>query len=141
MKYKTTKKIIASIPAGIFPTHILLIVNMNFKELKQKLLNNNDEHWFNPIQFDKKNINNSNCALLRPYFNHNGTNINYFYIVLNNINYNSTGTISQDDYIAISHEIVHICQFLLPIYLDRNKEHEAEAYLHSYIFNNILSLL
>ena len=42
------------------------------------------------------------------------------------------------DYIALAHEIIHLIQFNLVEYLDRNKEHECEAYFHSYFMRECL---
>jgi hypothetical protein len=41
---------------------------------------------------------------------------------------------------TLAHETLHLCQEFLPIFLDRNKEMEAEAYFHSHIMEKIYSL-
>lgn len=46
-----------------------------------------------------------------------------------------------DDFVKLSHEITHICQFFLPEFLDRDKEHEAEAYFHSHLMTQCLERL
>lgn len=43
--------------------------------------------------------------------------------------------------VKLAHECLHICQFSLPDILDRDKENEAEAYLHSHLMHQILKLL
>lgn len=39
--------------------------------------------------------------------------------------------------ITLAHEVLHLCQEFLPQFLNRDIEHEAEAYFHSYIMNKI----
>lgn len=46
-----------------------------------------------------------------------------------------------NDYVKLAHEVLHICQFFLPDVLDRLKEHEAEAYLHTHLMRQILAAL
>lgn len=41
---------------------------------------------------------------------------------------------------TLCHEVLHLCQELLPKYLDRNLEKEAEAYFHSHITEKIYRL-
>jgi len=45
-----------------------------------------------------------------------------------------------DAVITVAHEVLHLCQEFLPRYLDRDEEHEAEAYFHSYIMKRIIDL-
>jgi hypothetical protein len=42
--------------------------------------------------------------------------------------------------ITVAHEVLHLCQEFLPTYLDRDEEHEAEAYFHTYIMKRIIDL-
>ncbi len=42
--------------------------------------------------------------------------------------------------ITVSHEVLHICQFFLTDYLDRNEEAEAEAYFHDNLMREILRI-
>ena len=46
-----------------------------------------------------------------------------------------------DSYVTLSHEILHLCQFLLPDFIDRNVEVEAEAYFHSHIMSQCLAYI
>lgn len=45
------------------------------------------------------------------------------------------------DYYALAHECYHICQYHLPDILDRDKEHEAEAYLHTHLMKQCLEAI
>jgi hypothetical protein len=42
--------------------------------------------------------------------------------------------------ITLAHEVLHLCQEYLPIFLDRDEEHEAEAYFHTHIMTNIIKM-
>ena len=43
--------------------------------------------------------------------------------------------------ITLSHECIHICQRILPIYLNRDVEHEAEAYFHDYLMREAVRIV
>lgn len=42
---------------------------------------------------------------------------------------------------VLAHELLHICQFFLPDYLDRDEEKEAEAHFHSHLMRQALQIL
>jgi hypothetical protein len=42
--------------------------------------------------------------------------------------------------VTLAHEVLHLCQEYLPTYLDRDEEHEAEAYFHTHIMTRIIGL-
>ena len=42
---------------------------------------------------------------------------------------------------TLAHECLHITQFMLPEILDRNREYECEAYLHTHIMEQALNKL
>lgn len=48
---------------------------------------------------------------------------------------------SDNDYVRLAHEITHLCQFILPDFLDRNREIECEAYFHSYLMTQVLEVI
>lgn len=45
------------------------------------------------------------------------------------------------EYCKLAHEVLHICQFLLPDFLDRNREFESEAYLHTHLMEQCLKAI
>jgi len=53
--------------------------------------------------------------------------------------------LTNSNYIALHRELenttTHMCQYILPAILDRDKEHEAEAYLHTHIMSQLLEVL
>jgi len=42
-------------------------------------------------------------------------------------------------YCKLAHEVLHICQFILPDILNRDREYECEAYLHTHIMMQCLN--
>lgn len=58
----------------------------------------------------------------------------YYYII-----YKPHFRFTDDDYLRLAHEVLHICQFYLPDVLDRNREIEAEAYLHTHLMQQCLT--
>jgi hypothetical protein len=46
-----------------------------------------------------------------------------------------------EDLITLAHECLHVCQRILPIYLTRDEEHEAEAYFHSHLMRKIIEMI
>ena len=68
------------------------------------------------------------------FANHKTDNIESYVIVLRK-------ELDRDKYrdvITISHEVLHLCQAFLPRFLNRDVEHEAEAYFHKRITEQIL---
>lgn len=48
---------------------------------------------------------------------------------------------TDEEMCKLAHECLHICQFYLPDVLERDKEIEAEAYLHTHLMRQCLNLL
>ena len=46
---------------------------------------------------------------------------------------------SPNDHAALAHECVHLCQFHLPDFFDRNMEVEFEAYTHTHLMKQFYS--
>ncbi len=44
-----------------------------------------------------------------------------------------------DHMVKLAHEVLHICQFYLPTFLDRDREYECEAYTHTYIMRQVIA--
>lgn len=147
MKNKNIK-IIDFIQFGIFPGTILLSVGNSYDELIETI---NKEYksgrwkkdfgeplWSLGISEDKEFIDKGYCfALKRELFNKSkNLDKTLFYIILKD-----QFDFSDQSMCTLAHEVLHICQFYLPDVLDRNKEHEAEAYLHSHIMREALRII
>lgn len=50
-------------------------------------------------------------------------------------------TFTDEEIITLAHECLHLVQFRLKYTLDRDREYECEAYLHSYLMKQILKAL
>jgi len=46
---------------------------------------------------------------------------------------------SDEAYITLAHELIHIVQFFAPTVFDRNTERESEAYLHTHLMRQCLA--
>lgn len=57
-----------------------------------------------------------------------------YYLIILSSDFSTTNT---ENLITLAHEVLHLCQALLPHYLDRDEEQEAEAYFHSHIMRSI----
>lgn len=63
-------------------------------------------------------------------------NVELFYLILRD-----PFKFTDQEYITLAHEVLHLVQFRLRDILDRDQETECEAYLHTHIMQQILSAL
>lgn len=139
-----SNKIIDWIDFGIFPAHCMVSVGFNFdemiaelKDLKAK--NYNDVNvWIEGIQDDKKLIDSgANFGIYRVLENTKiGTVKRLPYIIL-------TDKFGFTDYemCKLAHEVLHICQFVMPDFLKVEREYEAVAYTHTHLMEQCLTLM
>ena len=126
-----TKKAIEFLNTGIFPATVCLIIGMNYKETCRELRKIGAIEWIGGIGNDKDLFDRAKyLAMFRPF---NGKHL--YYISMRDFDF------SDYDMCKIAHEVLHICQFFLPDVLDRNREIEAEAYLHSHLMSQCLKVL
>ena len=133
---KKSKYHIQYIDSGIFPATIMFIVGYSYKEVLCHLKKTKAEEWHCGIQGHEKLFNGKSFAIRTDIINAKGKEKTLFYI-----GFNDLFKFTDFDYIALAHECLHICQYFLPDALDRNKEHEAEAYLHSHLMKQCLEIL
>lgn len=131
-------KVIHYINFGIFPAGASFCVGFTYDEIIKQFIKDGANEWATAIGGDKRLIDNGGYkALHRTLFD---TKINsersYFFIILS-----ERFGFTPYEYCKLAHEVLHICQFFLPDVLDRNKEHEAEAYLHTHIMKECLKIL
>lgn len=138
MKRKKQKQIIRWLNAGIFPCHILFSVGFSYDEIIKHCKKVKANDWETGISLDKQLIDSGTCfGLKRTIENEKtGKHTLLFYIIITR-----QFDFSDWDMIMLAHEIVHICQFMLPDILNRDNETEAEAYLHSHIMTQCLKEL
>lgn len=135
---KISYKIQYFLNTGIFPATICFNCGFTYDEIISVLKKKKANEWILPIENDKSLIDSGkNFALARTMVNtKTGKEVKFFYIIL-------IDRFKLTDYemCILAHEILHICQFMLPAILNRNKETECEAYLHTYLMEDILKIL
>lgn len=135
---KISHKVQYFLNTGIFPATVCFNCGFTYDEIIGLLKKKKAGDWMKAIELDKDLIDNgSNFALSRHMRNiKNGKEVCYYYIILIN-----RFKFTDYEMCILAHEILHICQFLLPSILKRDKETEAEAYLHTYLMETILKIL
>lgn len=126
---KLSPRITTSLDFGIFPGWCSFSCGFTYGELVKTL---KSDGWADAIKYDRKLIEESEwLACSRE---HGGRT--YYYIILRD-----RFDFSDLSYCKLAHEILHIVAFHLPNILDRNREFEAEAYLHTHLMKQCLSAL
>lgn len=122
------------IKGGSFPFEICFTVNMSVKEVRKRLEDgSHDEDWAKAFDCDDSFFNGSwGISLERKV----GDFYYYFLSLHNGFRFSS-----DYDYCKLAHEVLHICQFALPKFMDRDVEFEAEAYTHTHIMDTCLDIM
>lgn len=148
MKKKPTLQKIDFLNMGCYPGTVLFSYQFSFDELIAEITKQykskrwkeegGTTHWLTAIENDKEKLGSgSYFALHRQLINiKRNKEKNLYYIIIK-----EKFTFSDWDYVMLAHECLHICQYFLPSILDRNKEHEAEAYLHSHLMEQALKII
>lgn len=148
LKKKKQLKIIDFLNFGIFPGTILFSVGNSFDEIINTI---NKEYksgrwvtekghnlWSLGIDSDQKLLTSGTYFCLKRELENpkEGLEKTLYYLII-------TEQFEFTDYemCKLAHEVVHLCQFHLPDILDRNREIEAEAYVHTHIMMQALKIL
>jgi len=139
-------KFIEFLDMGIFPGTVLFAYGYEYDALigtidqqyKKKVWASNQPFWSLGIRDDKDLIDKGNYMALRRVLSHGNTGEEkvLFYLIIK-----EQFKFTDYDMCKLAHELVHICQFFLPDILDRNREIEAEAYLHTHLMEQALKHL
>lgn len=123
--------------AGIFPYKILLCSGLSYDEIVKELKKQKCHEWALGISQDKDFIDSGKNFALKRTITHpkHGESVHYYIIFTNSFVFNDWWMCK------LAHEILHICQFMLPSILDRNNETECEAYLHTHLMEQALKKL
>lgn len=138
-KKKTQLKVLHWLNTGIFPATILFSQGFSYDEINKMLTQKKAFDWKMGISNDKALIDGGkNFALHRTIYrkSNNTDEVELFYII-----FRDCMTFTDYEYCKLAHEILHICQFLLPAILNRDREYECEAYLHTHIMQQCLKSL
>lgn len=135
---KKSYKYISWLDTGIFPATVMFSCGFEYDEIVRQLKSKNASDWLRGISEDKQLIDSGSWFALKRTLENSKTGCrkNLYYIILkHNFDF------KDDSYCKLAHEVLHICQFFLPDCLDRNREIEAEAYLHTHIMRGCLKVL
>lgn len=129
-----------SIDFGIFPGVCLFVYNVSYDKIRAKLLKDKHYDWAAGISGDKELIDSENWrALYREVYNGRRKESRhlFFIFIKDKFKFNDF------DYARLAHECLHIVQFYLTSNgpFDRNKEFEAEAYLHTHLMTQCLDAI
>lgn len=134
MKGKFTKYIFF-VDMGIFPGTLLVSTGFSRNELIKELSIIKATDWADAISDDF--LEGEGLAWYNQHSVTKRGDKTFYYM----IGFRKPFKKNDEHYVALAHEVLHICQLFLPRVLDRNKEREAEAYLNSYLMSKILNEL
>lgn len=134
MKIKT----IQWLDMGIFPGTVMFCSGFKYHEIIKHLKKCKASAWICGLQNEATLFSKTNRMALRRDIENKRTGSEkvMFYII-----FQDQFTFSDHDMCVLAHEVLHIVQFFLPDILDRNKEREAEAYLHTHLMEQCLKHL
>ena len=136
---KKQVKFIDFVNTGIFHPDVLINYGFSYDELLAILKRKKPETWYTALVDDyrmNKIITEGYCAMKRIIENRKtGKTVTLFYLSMPAFDHSSY------DHIKLAHECLHLCQYMLPDFLNRDKEHEAEAYLHTHLMSQIIDLI
>jgi hypothetical protein len=135
---KKSNKIIRYLNTGIFPGTVMFSCGFDYDFIIKFYKKHKATDWLSGLEGDKNLIDGGNYfSLYRELYNtKTGESKHLYYIILK-----KQFTFTDYEMCVLAHEIVHICQFFLKDILDRNKEIEAEAYLHTHLMQQCLKEL
>lgn len=134
----TSNKELAWLDCGIFPVVVMFSCGFSYDEVVKLLKKKKAEHWLIGLGEDKDLVDKSNYLAMRRdiEYKKTGEKKTMFYIFIGQL-----FKFTDYEMAKLAHEVLHICQYSLPDILDRNKEHEAEAYLHTHLMRQCLKIL
>jgi hypothetical protein len=134
----TKKKVQAFFDVGIWPISICFSSCYSHAELTKILQSiKGAERWAIGLEGDEKFFKGCWGCALANVIETDGESETLHYITLNE----GFDFRNHYHYCQLAHECLHICQFMLPAFLDVNKEIEAVAYTHTFIMDKCLTIL
>lgn len=140
-------KIVRFLNMGIFPGTVLFSAGFTCKEFYEHIEKNYRTGiwekekglatWLEGIRGEEEKFSTNNYwASFREMIHpKHGTKRCYYILIFDDFKFTDM------EMVKLAHECLHICQFHLPDVLNRNKEIEAEAYLHSHLMSQCLKEL
>ena len=136
MKSKPLHKTLTWVNMGCFPGSCLVSSGHDYDSLKKELDDLSAHNWFTPLAKSKSDINNPDVegTVFRKLFRRKGqSSCVFYYLILS-----KPFDFSDQAYITLAHECLHVVQYALVPILNRDNEAEAEAYLHSHLMAQCL---
>jgi hypothetical protein len=133
-KKKRELQYMSTLYMGIYPGHVLFTCGYKINEILDDLKERGFTEWHDGIA--ENNLKDDQWyALKRVVENNKHKPVTLYYIIIPSFDR------TDYDYCKLAHEVLHICQFHLPDILDRNREWESEAYLHTHLMQQCLEVL
>ena len=131
-------KVLHWLDTGIFPASVLFSYQFEYDEMISLLKRKRATWWWNGLMDDKGLIDNGNYfGLARDVDNlKTKESKKLFYIIIK-----EEFKFTDYEYCKLAHECLHICQFMLPDILKRDREYECEAYLHTHLMDQCLKAI
>lgn len=133
---KKSEGFIEVLNTGIFYSKILFCVNYSYDEICKVLKKQKCTEWLAGISHDKEFIEESYKVALKRTITKGKDKRVLFYMI-----FRDRFGFTDKEMCELAHEVVHLCQFILPEFLNRMEEFEAEAYLHTHIMQQALTKL
>lgn len=134
---KKNLKLLHWLNHGSYPGYTVLILGFKFDEVKRLMRKKKAMDWLDAFEWTIKQQSEKGCWVQKTTLENlkTGEVKHFFFIYLHSFDF------SDYAYAKLAHECLHFCQFFLPDILDRNKEHEAECYLHTHMMMQCLNAI
>jgi len=131
-------KVLHWLDTGIFPASVLFSYQFEYDEIISLLKQKRATYWKEGILDDKELIDGGTYFGLRRTHENLKTGVEkkLFYIIIK-----EEFKFTDYEYCKLAHEVLHICQFMLPAILNRDREYECEAYLHTHLMYQCLKAI
>lgn len=131
-------KVIECLDCGIFPVTVMFSCGFNYGEIMDVLKERKAHDWYLGLTDKEEWVNKHPFSALHRTIEHGKSKQvkELYYIILT-----EPFLFRDGSYVILAHEVLHICQFVLPRILKRDEELEAEAYLHSHLMKQCLTAL
>lgn len=120
---------------GSFPGKVLFTVGFTYDEICKALKRQEQTGWLAEFETTKHNFDTEHCVGFCARRLGKDKCQYYFLHLRDNFNY------TEKHHITLSHELIHLCSYHLPDYLDVLKENEAFAYTHSHLMQQCYDVM
>lgn len=136
-------KIIDWINFGIFPGYCMVSIGFTFDEIiselnKLKVDDRAVDNWITGIEGSKELIDSGSNFGLRRVVENSKTKDK---IYLSYIIFTERFGFTDYEMCKLAHEVLHICQFTLPDFMNVEREFESVAYTHTHLMQQCLKLM